>query len=234
MANKIGVDIGGSFIKVRDKRIPTPKNDEKAFVQAICTLIDEAEKPISGIGIGVCGMVQDGVLLYANNLGLENVPIAKILGEKYGVPVRVQNDVACFALAESHHSKLDNLVYIAIGTGVNAGVIANGVLLEGIEYGHTALLDGEVETYISARGLTEYGLPKFLAALDVVLVNICNTYRPKKIFLGGGVSMQIAPHIKRINDNLKRNHYGYKHAPATEVEISTLSTDGGIIGAGLL
>jgi len=247
---RIGVDIGGSFTKaglVKDgkiiKRIQVPTR--KGSLDSVFQVIDELiQDKVSGIGIGIAGMVANQrVLLSATNLGLAKLDVAGIVEKKYNVPVRVANDVACFALAEG----LDNIVYLAIGTGVNVGVVTSGKLLEGIEYGHTHLMVGEktcscglsgcVEQFVSGKALVPNSkeLPKeFLANLVIVLVNIANTYRPQKIFIGGGLANMVTPHVKWLNSELRRKDYGYKNAPAVTVEISRLSADGGILGASYL
>jgi len=183
-------------------------------------------------------------LLSATNLGLGKTDVAGILEKRYKVPVKVCNDVSCFALAEAQHSGIDNLVYLALGTGMNVGVINSGILIDGIEYGHTSLFVGEgrcacglsgcVEQFVSGKALAPNSkdLPEsFLSHLVVVLLSLINTYRPKKIFIGGGLANLVAPHVKQLNDELARKNYGYKNAPAVTVAISGLSDDGAILGA---
>ena len=250
---RIGVDIGGSFTRaglvkngkiIKKVQVPTKTGTLDSVFQVIDELMTDN---VSGIGIGIAGMTQNArVLLSAINIGLGRTNVADIIEKKCKAPVKIANDVACFALAETKHFQ-GNLVYVTLGTGMNVGVIMNGKLLEGIEYGHTHLMAGEktcscglsgcVEQFVSGKALVPNSpkLPKeFLANLVIVLVNIANTYRPQKIFIGGGLASMVAPHVKWLNDELKKKDYGYKNAPAVTVEISRLSADGGILGAALL
>ena len=299
--NYIGVDIGGHFTKVglvqNEKLVyktkaPTPKG-EQAIFETVFSLIDkilQAQKPPSGIGIGIAGLVlaDKGLLLSAINLGLGNIDFAKIVHQKYNVPVKICNDVSAFALAEARTQKTDNLVFVTIGTGINVGVVNNGKLFAGangasLEYGHTALyrinitsdtkaecakekltcqcgLVGCVESLVSGTAIMNNAkranlsasrpedvfekyktnsaakeiIDNFINALGVMLTNICNTYRPEKIFLGGGLSASLAPFMTKLNKILKENNYGYKNAPAVTVHLSTQESDGGVLGAALL
>jgi len=274
----IGIDIGGSFTKaglvqngkvVYATRIPT-KRGSLDSVLAVCDEIIAKHKDtkIDGIGVSIAGMViQERILLSASNLGLPRTDVAGKLEKKYRIPTKIGNDIACYALAEAAESKIDNLVYIAIGTGINVGVINKGKLFSGadgtsLEYGHTCFesvcgelcacgLKGCVEQFISGNALMALAKPNgitastpeevfaaskeiadvFLRCLLTVLLNISNTYRPQKIFIGGGLAAMVAPYIDRLNDGLKEKHYGYKNAPVVTVEISKLSNDGAVFGA---
>ena len=264
----IGIDIGGSYTRaglVQDNKIiyktqqTTPKSwMGGVMIRTIFALIKDIfkqnnleTKHIKGIGVGVAGLVlsDKGIILSAVNIGTANLDIAKYIHSMYGYGIRVEvcNDVSCFALAQSRTSGIDNLVYLAIGTGINVGVINKGKLFTGadgatIEYGHTFFspteepctcgLDGCVEQFISGKACTD---PKdTVAPLSTLLVNIANTYRPEKIFIGGGFGLNLGPYIKELNKELKKRNYGYKNAPPVRVEMSNIPTTGGILGAALL
>jgi glucokinase len=288
----IGIDIGGTTTKlgvVRDGvllkkyTIKTRAGDGAGIMDDTLALIDTAIaecklKPsgIKSIGVSVAGMVlsKRGLVLAAANLGLENLEITKIIEKRYGIKSFVGNDVGCFAIAESATANCPDIVFLAVGTGVNAGVVTGGHLFAGadgasIEYGHTFLksynapcacgLSGCVEQFISGNAIMRavksakldiqnpadiFELAKsnkvakaiadeFLDNLLIVLVNICNTYRPWRIVIGGGVGAAI-PHLDTINDKLCQRHYGYKNAPAVTVCLSQNPTDGAVMGAAAL
>jgi len=247
---KVGIDIGGSFTRgglvhdgkiIKRVQVPTKFGSVESIFEVLGELMCEG---VSGVGIGIAGMTQGGrVLLGTANMGLGTINLADIVEKKYKVPCRIANDVACFALAEAQQFK-GNLVYMTLGTGMNVGVVMNGQLLEGIEYGHTHLkvgtescscgLSGCVEQFVSGKALkpNTKELPReFLKNLVVVLLNIANTYRPQKIFIGGGLAGIVAPCVGFLNDEIKKKDYGYIGSPAVTVEISKLKDDGGILGA---
>jgi len=250
------IDISQRSCAIKDNeivyktKIPSDINgSEKALFDRIFTLVEDIlEKnklkieQITGIGIGVAGMVlaEKGILLSASNLKLEKIDVVRGVQKKYNMPVKIKNDLSMFALAEALISGVENLVFVAIGTGLNIGVITNGKLFEGVdgaslEYGQTALWDATVETYLSGPGFAKFGQQKMLEALSVVLVNLSNTYRPQKIVLGGGVSESITPEIlSQLKKRFKEQNYGYKNAPEVMLEISSLAYDGAILGTAAL
>ncbi|MFP4229443.1 MAG: ROK family protein, partial [Salinivenus sp.] len=62
------------------------------------------------------------------------VPLGARLRERYKVPVYIQNDANCFALAEYHfgiESATSPMVGLIIGTGFAGGIVVNGELLTG-------------------------------------------------------------------------------------------------------
>jgi glucokinase len=83
------------------------------------------------------------------------VPLRRVLGERLGVPVFVDNDATVAALAEAHDENLRlvarNLVMLTVGTGVGGGLVLGGRIYRGStggagELGHTIIglgLQGE-------------------------------------------------------------------------------------------
>lgn len=185
----IGIDIGGMSIKsgvvnregeiVSKYAVPTPKNDNDSFLEALYESVTKAmaeanitSSDIEAIGIGTPGIVdrEQGILVEANNIGFENVPVRKYLKENLAdIPVLVENDANSAALGEfykAQHSK--NFVFVTLGTGVGGGIIINGKLFTGTngaagELGHIVThIDGRQcscgrkgcwETYASVTGL---------------------------------------------------------------------------------
>lgn len=91
-----------------------------------------------GVGAAVSGGVRrgDGVIRFAPNLHVEEVPFGEALGLALGLPVSVGNDANLGALAE--HSRgvgagVRDLIYLHGDVGIGGGVIAGGHLLGGHE-----------------------------------------------------------------------------------------------------
>ncbi|OKL49906.1 ROK family protein [Boudabousia marimammalium] len=81
------------------------------------------------IGVAVPGVVDEehGLAVLAVNLGWENVPMAQMMEEATGRPVVLGHDVRSGALAESRWGEAGpDTVFLAIGTGIAAGVIIDG------------------------------------------------------------------------------------------------------------
>ena len=128
---------------------------------------------IDTIGIGAPGSINPftGVIAVSNNLRFENVPMGKMLSERLGRDVFLENDANAAAYGEflaGAGRGTKDMVAITLGTGVGGGIIIDGKLfagsnLAGGELGHTVIVhNGEQctcgrkgcwEAYASATGL---------------------------------------------------------------------------------
>lgn len=151
----IGIDIGGTKIQLalftqNAKRIDTlvfptqvRQGSESAInkiIENISFLLDKYRlKPINieSINIGAPGPVnyRTGVILQPPNLPTwRNVPLKKILEEKFNGRVNLDNDANVAALGELYFGAgkdCNSLVYITISTGVGGGIIINRKLYRG-------------------------------------------------------------------------------------------------------
>lgn len=147
-----GVDVGGTTVTtqlvdehlqpVHELTVATDISSPDATLASIAFGIESTvhEAGITGsldaIALGVPGQVDTvtGVSLMAVNLYWYGYPVAARLGERFGVPVFLDNDVRVAALGvyqfdNPTHSQ--DLVYVSIGTGLAAGIILGGQLLRG-------------------------------------------------------------------------------------------------------
>ena len=111
---------------------------------------------MQAIGVSCGGPLNSrtGVVQSPPNLpGWDDVPIVKILEDAFGIPAFLQNDANACALVEWKYGAgrgCENMVFLTMGTGMGAGVIADGRLLRGArdmagEVGHLRLeKDGPV------------------------------------------------------------------------------------------
>lgn len=187
---KLGIDLGGTNIAVgvvnknnkiiAKTSVPTflPASPEiivKKIVNASMDCLKKANltlKNISAIGLGTPGAVdsKNGIVLFANNLDFNNVPLGSMLKKEFGMPVFCENDANAAAYGEYlvTDKKEDTLVAITIGTGIGGGVIIDGKLYSGNKYsggelGHMVInFEGNLcscgrhgcyETYASASAL---------------------------------------------------------------------------------
>ena len=161
-----GVDVGGSKIAVvlatpdlelvARHTIGTAVGDASRAVTLIAEAIDAtlamAGRPaadLTAIGIGVPGRVDPvaGRVTLAVNLGWHDLPLVRLVSDRYGIPVTIENDVR--AAAAGLHARrvlpdVGDLAYLSIGTGISAGVVLDGRLHRGVrglagEIGHVVL-----------------------------------------------------------------------------------------------
>ncbi len=119
--------------------------------EGVCSLVAEGLKAMcrkSGIPLrkvlhltaGAPGItnVATGVVLSAPNLERWNdVPLRSLLQSAVGVPCMVENDTNLAALGEHWRGAargIDNFVFIALGTGVGAGIFLHGQLHHGAHW----------------------------------------------------------------------------------------------------
>lgn len=156
-----GIDIGGTKMELvacdRDlqvhhrRRVPTPTRDFRQFVDALVTLVHDADAALSApaaLGLGVPGILDaSGAHLSANVPCLTGRRLLPLLRERLARPVAIGNDCQCFALSEAHGGAADgapSMFGLIIGTGAGAGYVAGGRLLRGRqgvagEWGHWPL-----------------------------------------------------------------------------------------------
>ena len=187
----IGVDVGGTTVKAglfdsdgleySSSNRPTPRHLGPdavitTTIDAIAELrarIPEAAR-VRAVGLVVPGLVdaEQGIAVYAANLGWRQLPLRQIVAEAVGLPVILDHDVRAAGLAELELGAgrgLQEVLFVALGTGVAAAVITRGQVAAGAtgragELGHLPVFpDGEwcacgqrgcTETYASAAALS--------------------------------------------------------------------------------
>jgi glucokinase len=187
----IGVDVGGTTVKaalfdsdgleyVRSDR-PTPRHlgPDAVITTTIDTIVElRAQIPeaarVRAVGLVVPGLVdaEQGIAVYAANIGWRQLPLRQIVAEAVGLPVILDHDVRAAGLAELELGagrRLQEVLFVALGTGVAAAVITGGQVSAGAtgragELGHLPVFpEGEwcacgqrgcTETYASATSLS--------------------------------------------------------------------------------
>jgi glucokinase len=154
----LGVDVGGTKVAVaavdgvtatHAVEHPTVTVSTDALLDglehAVRTVIAEAGQP-EAIGVGVPSQIdfETGTVESSVNIPLTGVPLREELGRRFGVPVFVDNDANCAALAEAHIVGQRHLVMLTLGTGVGGGVVIDGLTFRGAhglgaELGHIAV-----------------------------------------------------------------------------------------------
>jgi len=174
----IGIDIGGTkcAITIADvsktsainllEKIAFPTETDKGFKHTQETLFATVEvflkkynkETIEAIGISCGGPLDSnkGIIGSPPNLpGWDDIPITQMLYETFGIPAFLQNDANACALVEWQMGAgrgCANMVFLTHGTGMGAGIIAGGMLIEGAtglggEVGHIRLATDGPEGY---------------------------------------------------------------------------------------
>jgi glucokinase len=156
-----GVDVGGTKVAagaVVGTRIeesvehPTELSSATALLDGIAGAVGELTercgKP-EAVGIGMPSQIDfaTGTVVASVNIPLQGVPLRQELGERFGVPVFVDNDANCAALAEAYlvpDPPAWELVMLTLGTGVGGGIVLDGKIFRGstglgAELGHIVI-----------------------------------------------------------------------------------------------
>jgi glucokinase len=186
----VGVDIGGTKIAfalvneqgetVASEQLPTlPAEGSDAVINRLAVgihlLLEKAQLPVAGIGVGCPGMVDPttGMSYHAVNLGWKLVPLRDELRQRLGdgLPIWMHNDVKAGAIGERYFGAArgcDDFIYLAIGTGLGGAAVSGGRLIRGdnffpMDVGHLSFnpegrlcgcgQHGCVEMYASGNGL---------------------------------------------------------------------------------
>lgn len=176
----IGLDVGATKIAcgavsngevVRRTSVPTGgKGGPKRILANIETVLEKllSEYGTKKVGIGIAGATDGkrGMFVEGPNFpkGFRNIKIADVLHRRFGVDVRIDNDVHCFTLGEARYGagKGRSRVFgMTLGTGIGGGIVVDGKPVRGAhntagEVGHIMMrLDGEARCGCGKRGHLE-------------------------------------------------------------------------------
>lgn len=208
--NYIGVDLGGTNIVVGlvdeegkiIKSVSRPTEKERGVepifedIFSMCNeLIAEFglnKENLKGVGIGIPGTIDDknGVIVYSNNIKIDNFNVRKFAEGKLDYPIRMANDADSAALGEvvaGAAKGCSDAVVITLGTGVGGGIVINGKIFSGFfpggaEIGHHIIeADGRAcscgnkgcfEAYASASALILAAQKKAIENKDSLLYKL--------------------------------------------------------------
>ncbi|WP_028855718.1 ROK family protein [Psychrilyobacter atlanticus] len=158
-------------------------------------------KDILGIGMGIPGPVlhQEIVSFFANFPWKKNLNVAKILEEKTGYRVKVDNDVNVITLGEIWQGSAkgyNDVIGMALGTGIGGGIVTDGKLVGGAkgaggEIGHMTIVPngklcgcgkkGCFEAYVSATGIEREAESRLIVNKNNKLWDIISSKEGQKI-----------------------------------------------------
>ena len=179
MSYRLGIDLGGTKIEailiddqfqvIERKRVPTMRDD--GYSAILKRIIDLAKDMINTADvdgpIGICtpGAIEPetGLLKNSNTVCLIGQPIQKDMEKELKIPVLMENDANCFALAEATigAAKKYNVVFgVILGTGCGGGISIHKNIHRGAnriagEWGHHTLYPDGRDCYCGNKGCTE-------------------------------------------------------------------------------
>lgn len=115
---------------------PTPPAGGVAVVEAMISLFNRL--PVEGacaLGVAVPGLAYPSGTVWAPNLaGWVKMPLGQMLKRRFKLPVLIESDRNAFVTGEAWQGsarRCSDVVFVAIGTGIGAGIIGGGRLIRG-------------------------------------------------------------------------------------------------------
>jgi glucokinase len=227
----LGIDLGGTNVRVAQigegtviKKITEPSPSSMALapsLEYLKTIIARMLVPgVEGIGIGVPSVVDiaRGIVYNATNIpSWREVHLKDALESEFNIPVYVNNDANTFVLGEAEWGRaagFKDVVGVALGTGVGAGIVAGGALYAGRntgagEIGSLPYLEATLEDYCGSNFFSRFHgttgrdaaeaarqgdveaqklWDEFGSHVGMLMQIVMFTYDPEMVVFGGGLA----------------------------------------------
>jgi predicted NBD/HSP70 family sugar kinase len=211
------------------------------------------DRPLLGIGVGTPGIVDSlGVVIDAPNLGWAGVDLTGILWRELGAPVYVANDANTAVLGEYTFggTTAADLMLLRIGTGVGAGLVVGGALVQGHtsaagEIGHVVIdpagarcacgRAGCLETVLAVPSLRrgDRSLAAVGTMLGEVLAPVVATLNLRELVLAGPPELLDGELREALNATVRERVIAASSAELV-VRTSPLGDDVVLVGAAVL
>lgn len=204
-AYTLAIDVGGTGLKasVLDAegrmaaervRIDTPYPCPPAvMIDALAGLVAPLP-PFDRVSVGFPGVIRDGTVLTAPNLGTEawrGFDLAGALAVRLQRPVRLLNDAEVQGLGAIEGRGLE--LVVTLGTGVGTGLFRDGELMPHLELAHHPVRKKKTyDDYIGAAALKKVGKRKWNRRVRRVVDTLRALLNYDRIHLGGGNARRIA------------------------------------------
>ena len=160
-----------------------------------------AGQPVIGIGIASVGPVdiENGVILDPPDFcGIRDLPIARLMQERYDIPAYLDYHYNCAALAESQFGvgvSYRNFIFLGISEGLGVGIITDGKLYSSFtgyssELGHISVDYRGPKCFCGNRGCfgstlrLDVSSPEQIDLIATAMGGICNLLNPQAIIIG--------------------------------------------------
>lgn len=142
--SRLAIDVGGTWLRYeligeveRCGKLSSKEVDLWDFISSML----KKEESIDGVAVSYAGQVHEGVIISAPNIEVKEREIESLAETLYGVPLKIENDLNCAALAESVYWSKKELVALYSGTGLGAGIVSDSKIVHGFrslagEVGH--------------------------------------------------------------------------------------------------
>jgi predicted NBD/HSP70 family sugar kinase len=141
-----GVVVADGRVALRSHATDVVLDQAADVVQKLLGKLGASRERLAGIGLCMPGAVdwRSGLCKLSPFFGWQDVAVARMLHDRVGVPVSIDNDVNALAVAESlfgRGRRVRDFVVVTVGRGVGAGLVQNSSVYRGHnggagEFGH--------------------------------------------------------------------------------------------------
>ena len=175
----VGIDLGGTNLRVslfdenakiinvfKEKSIHDFKEKLYEQIKKMLLKLELNNYDVQAIGISLCGQENNGVITYAPNLNVTGLNLKERLEHDFSLPIKIINDANASAVAEAKlgiKDKYQNFLFVTISSGLGAGLIYQGKLINlPFEVGHQLITykdkDYDVEYLLSGNGIVRLSI----------------------------------------------------------------------------
>ncbi|MGH8013708.1 MAG: ROK family protein [Candidatus Binataceae bacterium] len=211
----LAVDIGGTGIKsivldargrplTKRLRTPTPNRAKPREVIAIVKKQAKAQGKFDRVSVGFPGVVKDGVIYTAANLGKgwNSFNLERELIQKLDHPVRVANDADVQGLSAISGNGIE--LVITLGTGFGSVLFANDMRIH-LELGHHPFHNGKTyEDELGRAAMDKKGKKRWNRMLREAIDDLKRTFNYDRLYIGGGgvkfVNIELPDNVSLISN----------------------------------
>ena len=211
----LAIDIGGTGLKavvldadgkvVKERvRIPTPPKATPHKLLAALRDLAARQGAFDRIAVGFPGIVKDGVIYTAANLGhgWNGFDLAAALHKKLKRPVRIANDADVQGMGDVSGRGLE--LVITLGTGFGSVLFTDGHRIH-LELAHHPFHHGKTyEDELGRRALDKKGRKKWNALLAEAIDDLRRAFNYDRLYIGGGntkfITLKLPPDVQIVSN----------------------------------
>lgn len=158
-------DLQLTFIDYGEKKVEVSKEN---VLEVVSEIIDaqmvhasKYQGGLLGVTFAIHGIVDKNTIRFTPNYDIYDCDLHHAISRRYpSLPVHLINESNASALCEAYNSSVRNLVAVNVGSGLGAGIIVDGHLLQGVngyagEIGHVIIVPGGKPCNCGNRGCFE-------------------------------------------------------------------------------
>ena len=181
------VDRKGTFVSDRRRVKTPPMCPPRTMVKMLVELVNPF-KSYQRVSIGFPGMVRDGVIRTAPNLGTEQwakFKLAAVMEKQLKRPTQVHNDADVQGLAAINGKGLE--LVCTLGTGLGTAWFRDGELMPHMDLSHMAVhAEDDFDHHIGDKALKRIGKKEWNKRLKKLIATLDSVFLYDRLYLGGG------------------------------------------------